>query len=172
MNHLPTVHRVKRIGNAGPMRTAVFYAPLFVIPLLAASCSAYEEVELKDITHVEVLHVDGRTIALRVDALVSNPNGSKIHLEDPDVDLYLNDQYVGKGALDSALVLDRNSTKVYPIHLHADLAGGPLLMMLLSGALSGEMKLGVKGTVVGRSGMLRKRFPFELEERIDLRSRP
>ena len=45
-------------------------------------------------------------------------------------------------------------------------------MMLLSGALSGEMKLGVKGTVVGRSGLLRKRFPFELEERIDLRSRP
>jgi hypothetical protein len=34
------------------------------------------------------------------------------------------------------------------------------------------MKLGVKGTVVGRSGLLRKRFPFELEERIDLRSRP
>ncbi len=145
---------------------------LLISMIFLAGCSAYEEVELQDITHVEVLRMDGRTIALRVDAMVSNPNGSKIHVEDPDVDLYLNDQFVGKGALDSALVLDKNSTRVYPIHLHADLSGGPLLMMLLSGALTGEMKLGVKGTVVGRSGLLRKRFPFELEERIDLRSRP
>ena len=145
---------------------------LLSIPLLLMGCSAYEEVELKEITHVEVLHMDGRTIALRVDAMVSNPNGSRIHVEDPDVDLYLNDRFIGKGALDSALVLDKNSTRVYPIHLHADLNGGSLLIMLLSGALSGEMKLGVKGTVVGRSGMLRKRFPFELEEQIDLGSRP
>jgi hypothetical protein len=43
-------------------------------------------------------------------------------------------------------------------------------MMMIGGALSGEMKLGIKGTVLARSGMLRKRFPFELEERIDLRS--
>ena len=40
--------------------------------------------------------------------------------------------------------------------------------MLIGGALNGEMKLGVKGTVVGRSGALRKRFPFEMEETIDL----
>jgi hypothetical protein len=45
-----------------------------------------------------------------------------------------------------------------------------VLFMLLGGALSGELKLGAKGTVAGRSGMLKKRFPFELEETIDLRS--
>ncbi|MBL7982656.1 MAG: LEA type 2 family protein [Flavobacteriales bacterium] len=138
--------------------------------LLLASCSSYDEVELKDITNVEVLRMDGKQVALRVDALVNNPNGFKIHVEDPDVDLYLNDRFVGKGLLDSALVLDRKSTKVYPVYLHADLQGGAVLFMLLGGALSGELKLGAKGTVAGRSGMLKKRFPFELEETIDLRS--
>ena len=138
--------------------------------LLLASCSSYDEVELKDITNVEVLRMDGQQVALRVDALVNNPNGFKIHVEDPDVDLYLNDRFVGKGLLDSALVLERKSTQVYPVYLHADLQGGPLLFMLLGGALSGELKLGAKGTVAGRSGMLKKRFPFELEETIDLRS--
>jgi hypothetical protein len=138
--------------------------------LLMASCSSYDEVELKDITNVEVLRMDGKQVALRVDALVNNPNGFKIHVEEPDVDLYLNDNFVGKGLLDSALVLDRKSTKVYPVYLHADLQGGAVLFMLLGGALSGEMKLGAKGTVAGRSGMLKKRFPFELEETIDLRS--
>lgn len=138
--------------------------------LLMASCSSYDEVELKDISNVEVLRMDGKQVALRVDALVNNPNGFKIHVEDPDVDLYLNDRFVGKGLLDSALVLDRKSTKIYPVYLHADLQGGAVLFMLLGGALSGELKLGAKGTVAGRSGMLKKRFPFELEETIDLRS--
>ena len=113
--------------------------------------------------------MDGRKVALRVDALVSNPNGFKIHVEEPDVDLYLNDQFIGKGNLDSVLVLDRKSTRVYPVYLHADLQGGPLLLMLLGGAFNGEMKLGAKGTVAGRSGLLKRRFPFELEEVIDLR---
>jgi LEA14-like dessication related protein len=138
--------------------------------LLVSSCSTYDEVELKDITNVEVLRMDGKQVALRVDALVNNPNGFKILVEDPDVDLYLNDRFVGKGLLDSALVLERKSTQVYPVYLHADLQGGPVLFMLLGGALSGELKLGAKGTVAGRSGMLKKRFPFELEETIDLRS--
>jgi LEA14-like dessication related protein len=144
-----------------------------LVMLLLPSCSAYEEVELRDIREVQVLRMDGRTIALRVDVLVNNPNSYGISVEDPDVDLYLNDTYVGKGHLDSALTLEKRMEQIYPVYLHADLAGGPLLMMMIGGALSGEMKLGVKGTVLARSGLLRKRFPFELEERVDLRgSRP
>jgi LEA14-like dessication related protein len=156
------------------MRHSVLLMSLVaLLPWLLTGCSAYEEVELRDIREVQVLRMDGRTIALRVDVLVNNPNGYRIGVEDPDVDLYLNDTYVGKGHLDSALTLNKRSEQVYPVYLHADLAGGPLLMMMIGGALSGEMKLGVKGTVLARSGMLRKRFPFELEERIDLRgSRP
>jgi hypothetical protein len=40
----------------------------------------------------------------------------------------------------------------------------------MTAALGGSVKLGMKGTVVGRAGLfLRKRFPFEVEQRIDLR---
>ncbi len=138
---------------------------LVVIATLT-SCSAYKEVELTDITNVEVLKLDARSVALRLDARIDNPNGFTIAVEEPDVDLFINDKYIGKGVLDSALVLDRKAAKVYPVYLHANLEGGPLLMMLLSGALSGEMKLTAKGTVAGRSGMVKKRFPFEVEEMI------
>lgn len=140
---------------------------LFLPLLLLNSCSPYKEVELTDITNVELLGMDAKSIALRVDARIDNPNGFSIALEEPDVDLFLNDNYVGKGVLDSTLVLDRKTAKVYPVYLHADLAGGPLLVMLISSAMNGEAKLTVKGTVTARSGALRKRFPFELEEMIE-----
>jgi hypothetical protein len=153
-----------------PLRT--FVSPLAAALLLAA-CSSYEDVELRDIRNVELLQMDNRRISVRVDVQVNNPNGYRIHVEDPDVDLYLNDTPVGKGWLDSAVVLEGRAERVYPVYLHADLEGGPLLMVLLGGALSGRMKLGMKGTVLGRSGILRKRFPFQVEETIDLRgSRP
>lgn len=145
-------------------------APLAAVYLLVG-CSRYEEVRLLDIAGVEVKKFDMRAVALRVDVLVDNPNGFRIHVEDPDVELFLNDVFVGKGLLDSAVVLEAKRTQVYPIHLHADVHGEPLLMMMLMGGLNGTMKLGAKGTVAGRSGVLKKRFPFNLEQTIDLRSR-
>jgi LEA14-like dessication related protein len=124
-------------------------------------------VELKDITNINVERMDMKGIALRVDALLDNPNGYRIHVLDPDVDLYINDKFIGKGILDSALVLDAKTTRVYSVPLHAELQGGSLLMLLFSGGFNGkDVKLSAKGTVVGKAGFIRKRFPFELEEEI------
>jgi LEA14-like dessication related protein len=122
---------------------------------------------LRDITNVAVERMDAKGIALRVDALLDNPNGYRIHVLDPDVDLYLNEKYIGKGFLDSIVVLQKRTEQVYSVPMHAELKGGSLLMLLLSGSFSGkDVTLGVKGTVVGKAGFLRKRFPFELEEQI------
>ncbi|MBK8499825.1 MAG: LEA type 2 family protein [Flavobacteriales bacterium] len=139
-----------------------------LLAILSSSCSSYKEVELTDITSVEVLSLDPRSVALRIDARIDNPNGFSIAVEEPDVDLFINDKFIGKAVLDSSLVLDRKAARVYPVYLRAKLEGGPLLMMLLSGAFSEELKLGAKGTVAGRSGALKRRFPFEVEEMIDL----
>ena len=146
-------------------RTHVILFLLFSFSLVA--CTSYEQVELKDITNIQVDRMDAKGIAVRVDALVNNPNNYRIHVLDPDVDLYVNDKFIGKGILDSTLVLEKKSTQVYTIPLHAELQGGALLMVLVSGVFSGnEVKLAAKGTVVGKVGLLRKRFPFEFEERV------
>lgn len=136
---------------------------------LLAGCFSYKQVQLHDLTNVKVEKMDAQGITLRVDALIENPNGYRIHVLDPDVDLFLDGKFIGKGLLDTALVLDKKKSQVYSIPLHADLHGGSLLMMLLTGALNDdEVKLGAKGTVVGKAGLIRKRFPFEVEEMIEL----
>jgi LEA14-like dessication related protein len=148
-----------------PNRTDLLF--FLLLSLSLAACTSYEQVELKDITNIEVDRMDAKGIAVRVDALVNNPNNYRIQVLDPDVDLYVNDKFIGKGILDSALVLEKNSTNVYTIPIHAELQGGALLMVLVSGVFSGtEVKLAAKGTVVGKVGLLRKRFPFEFEERV------
>ena len=153
------------------VRSAAFLRPTLLLSLvfLLSGCFSYKQVQLHDITNVKVEKMDAQGIALRVDALIENPNGYRIRVLDPDVDLFLNGKFIGKGSLDTALVLDKNKSQVYSIPLHAEIEGGPLLLMVISGALiGGDMKLGAKGTVVGKAGLLRKRFPFELEEMIEL----
>ena len=140
----------------------------FLLSVPLTSCLSYKEVELIDVTDIRVERMDARGVAVRVNALVNNPNNYRIHAQEPDVDLYRNDKFIGKGVLDSVITLLPKTTQVYSIPMHAELQGGSLLMVLLSGALGGnDMKLAAKGTVVGRVGLFRKRFPFEFEETID-----
>lgn len=142
-------------------------ALLLTLLLSLSSCLSYKQVELVDVTNIQVDRMDAKGIALRVDALVHNPNNYRIQVLDPDVDLFVNDKFIGKGILDTALVLSKNSRQVYSIPLHAELQGGALLMVLMSGVFGGnEVKLAAKGTVVGKVGLLRKRFPFVFEERV------
>jgi LEA14-like dessication related protein len=160
----PPASRRWRSGFLPNWTEALFF--LFFSVSLAA-CTSYEQVELKDITNIKVDRMDAKGIAVRVDALVHNPNNYRIQVLDPDVDLYVNGKFIGKGILDSTLILEKNSTNVYTVPMHAELQGGALLMVLVSGVFNGnEVKLAAKGTVVGKVGLLRKRFPFEFEERV------
>ena len=135
---------------------------LFCAPLLAG-CLGYREVELRTVHDVRVEQLDAQGVALRVEVEVHNPNGYRIHVQDPDVDLFLNGRPAGKAVLDSALVLDKRSTRRYSVRLHTQFTGGGLLL-LLGSALGGEMRVGATGTVTGRAGLLKRKVPFEVEE--------
>jgi hypothetical protein len=137
---------------------------------LLTGCLSYREVELRGVEDVQVLSLDKGGIALRVLATVHNPNGYRIQVKDPDVDLFLDGTYVGKATLDSTITLDKRSTRTYSVPLHADLSAGGATgaLVLLGAALKGEVLLGAKGSITGKAFLVNKRFPFELEQRVDL----
>jgi LEA14-like dessication related protein len=126
---------------------------LLLLTLLSTGCLSYQEVSFKGITDMDVTKMDNDGISARVMVTLDNPNNFRIHVIDPDVDLFLNDVYIGKATLDSNLVLDKQSTKDYAVPLSA--------------ALTGQAKLKAKGSVVGRAFLIRKRFPFEEEHAFD-----
>lgn len=124
---------------------------------------------MHEIVDVEMRKLDGKGLALTALVKLENPNGYRIHVKDPDVDLYLNGTYVGKGYLDSTVVLPKRSNMVHRIPLHAEFKGLNLLLVMLGSAVNGEATIGAKGTVLGQAGLFRKRYPFEVEEKVELR---
>lgn len=151
-------------------RRLIGTAWVVLVPALLVGCASYEDVILEAVDEVSITSMDAQGIAIRAVLRVHNPNNFKITVQDPDVDLFINDAFIGKALLDSAVDLSPRSTEHVVIPMHAQLqgAGIPLLLFGLGAALGGEMRLRVEGTVVGRAGLLRKRFPFKLEERVEM----
>jgi len=120
---------------------------------------------------VRVRELTGDRVALTIDAVVDNPNNYRIKLKDPDVDLWLNGQHLGKAVLDSSVTLDKHTVRAYPVYISTTANGklGPILLGGLGSFLSGKAELKASGTVVGQVGLLRKRFPFDVTEEVGLR---
>lgn len=148
-----------------PFATRHSFSLFLLLPLLLGSCLSYQPVSFKGITDVDVSKFDNGGVAARVMVTLENPNSFRIHVIDPDVDLYLNDVFIGKATLDSNLVLDKRTTKDYAVPLHASFDGHATQAMgaMLAAALSGQAKLKAKGSVAGKAFLIRKRFLFEEE---------
>jgi len=161
-----------RSGPGAGAGATVSSLPL-LLPLLLSSCFSYQEVTFKGITDVQVSRMDEKGIAVRAMVTLDNPNGFRIHVNDPDVDVYLNDVYIGKAILDSNLTIDKRISKDYAVPMHATFNGhgGDAMVAILGAALSGHAKLKAKGSVSGKSFLFSKRFPFEQETELDLGGR-
>lgn len=138
--------------------------------LLAPGCLTYKEVSFHGITGVQLARVDAKGLALNAQVVLENPNGYNIHVADPDVDVFLNELYLGKATINSKLTLVRKHTDTYNVPLLVDFSqqGGSPLTALMGAAMAGKATLKVKGHVRGGISLLRKKIPFEKEHVIDL----
>lgn len=133
--------------------------------VLLCACGGYRDVVLKGVTDVQVTRFDAGGLQARVKVALENPNTYRIHVMDPDVDLYINGTYIGKATMDSSLVLAARSTGEHTIPVRAGFGGNTVQAMgaLMGAALTGRATLKAKGTIAGRAFLLRRRFPFEEE---------
>ena len=137
--------------------------------LLFLTACHYQPVVLEEVNSVEILKIDRDSISVRVGVTLNNPNDYKITLTDPNVDLYVNDNLIGKAVFYQDLVLEKKMNKEYTVPVAAGFDGkySALLLSSLGGILSGNMVVKGKGTVIGKAGLFRKTVPFEFEEDIN-----
>lgn len=136
--------------------------------LLLSSCS-YEPVELKEVSSLEIVKMNPDSISVKVGVILRNPNNYKITLTDPDLDLYINNNLIGKAIFEDKLVLEKDTTKLYVVPVSAGFNGKytNLLISSLGGLLGGKMTVKGEGTVVGKAFLFKKTVPFEFEEEIN-----
>lgn len=119
----------------------------------------------------EIIQMDTEGIEAELKVKVKNPNGYNIKIKGSDIDLYIDDDRLGKVKVMNTIKLKKKSTQVYKIRLKSkfDKVGSSILTMGKS-IFGGGMNVRTKGYVKASAFMISKKVPFDVTERVNTNS--
>ena len=139
-----------------------------IILLVAISCKKPKEPEYLDIENLHVSKAGISESIVGADLKYYNPNSFNLQLRKANLDVYINDKYVGHSDLDTLIHIPAKDTFYVPISMKLNL--GDLLKNAVQLFMNPEVKLKIEGNArVGKSGIF-KNVPvsYEGKERIDV----
>jgi LEA14-like dessication related protein len=148
-------------------KTLLFFC-IFAPALLMSSCD-FEELNFKGIEKFELLDQKEDQIKLKLMMRVENLNKFNIILKNSDLDLSLNDTYIGKATIDAPVKLKKKSEAAYPVVLN--IKGKDVMkktMGMMGTILSGPIKFSAKGKVTGKAYGISKAMDVAFTEKLNL----
>ncbi len=141
----------------------------FIAFLFSVSCSSFEEVRIGPATGVEINGFSGKQISFKVMIKIENPNRQSFTLSTLDLDVLLNGIYIGKIKSTEKVNIPRRSSQVYTFPLSAELKSLSLSVFALTNLfLHRYIDVELKGMAKINSGLMRKKFPINEQEKIQL----
>jgi LEA14-like dessication related protein len=144
--------------------------PLLYIAVLSivVSCSKPKEPQYLDFENVHVQKAGLSESIVGADLKYYNPNSFKIQLKEADLDLYVNDKFVGHSRLDTLIHIPALDTFYVPVSMKLNL--GDLLKNAVQLFLNPEVNLKITGNAKLGKGGIYKNFPvhYEGKQRIDV----
>jgi LEA14-like dessication related protein len=137
---------------------------------LFTSCFDYEDLEFKKMESFEILEREDSHLKIQLMMRINNPNTYSITLKKSDFDIYLNDKYVGKSTTSQKVKIHKKKEGVYPVVL--SIKGKEVLKTAMSNMgslISGNIKLGAKGSITARVYGISKTVPIEFNETFNFR---
>ncbi len=142
------------------MRQAAF---ALILLMGVTGCMPLREVTLDAVDGIRPIGLDSGGLGVRADVRVTNPNGQRIVVDEPRIDLLLDGRRIGTATLDDPIVLPARHSGAMNVLFHARLDGGQLAVMGLGMLLGDRPVLRAEGSVRVRSGLLSRRIPVQLE---------
>ena len=150
------------------MKKGIFTLHVFLF-LLLVSCSPVEEVRIGPATGIEINGFSGKQVSFKVMVNIENPNRQSFTLNTLDLDVLLNGIYIGKIKSTEKVNIPKRSDKVYTFPLSAELNSLSLSVFALADMfLDRYIDVELKGMAKINSGLMRKNFPINEQEKIKL----
>ncbi len=141
----------------------------FIAFLFFVSCSPFEEVRIGPATGIEINGFSGKQISFKVMIKIENPNRQSFTLNALDLDVLLNGIYIGKIKSTEKVNIPRRSSRVYTFPLSAELKSLSLSVFALADLfLHRYIDVELIGMAKINSGLMRKKFPINEQEKIQL----
>jgi LEA14-like dessication related protein len=141
---------------------------LGILPFLLIYCSVPKELEYRDFKNFAISKVGFSATSIRLDLVYYNPNGFGLQLQRTDLDIFLDDTYLGHTVQEQQITIPRQSEFAIPVSIDVDMKN--LLKNSFLSLLSTEVTVKVRGSVKVGKGNVYKNFPVSYEGKQRLNS--
>jgi LEA14-like dessication related protein len=135
----------------------------FLLTILLISCSTPKELEYRDFRNFTIDKLGFSSSAIKMDLVYYNPNNFGLQLKTTDLDIFLDNNYLGHTIQDELVSIPRREEFAIPIKIDVDMKN--LLKNGFATLMSNEVTIKVTGTVKVGKGSIFKSFPVNYEGR-------
>ena len=134
---------------------------IFLLTNFLYSCSTPKDLEYRDFKNLTVEKLGASATTLKMDLVYYNPNNFGMQLTNTDLDVFINNNYLGKTSQEYQVTIPKREEFSIPIKIDVDMKN--LLKNGLTSFLSNEVLVKLTGTVrVGKLNVF-KTFPVNYE---------
>jgi len=138
-----------------------WYFLVLSLPVLLNSCIAPKELEYRDFKNFTISKVGFSASTIRMDLVYYNPNNFSLQLRTTDLDIFLENNYLGHTIQEMQLTIPSRAEFSIPISMDVDMKN--LLKNGLLTLVKSEVSVKVAGSVkVGKANIF-KSFPVNYE---------
>ncbi len=139
-----------------------FYTLLFIfISFLATSCQAPRELVYRDFRNLNIEKIGFGSTILKLDLIYYNPNNFGLQLKYTDLDIFIDNNYLGHSSQDYQIKIPRLAEFSLPIQI--DVAMESLLKNTMVTFLGKEVTIKINGKVKLGKANVYKIFPVNYE---------
>jgi LEA14-like dessication related protein len=140
----------------------LFYPLLFLgLVILATSCQTPKELVYRDFKNVTVEKMGFASTTLKLELVYYNPNNFGLQLKYTDLDIFVDNNYLGHSSQDYQIIIPRLAEFTLPMQIEVDMKN--LLKNSLASLTGKEVMVKVTGTVkLGKANVF-KTFPVSYE---------
>ncbi|MFN8243185.1 MAG: LEA type 2 family protein [Ferruginibacter sp.] len=129
--------------------------------ILATSCQAPKDLVYKDFKNLKLEDVGFGATTLKVDLLYYNPNNFSLQLKYTDLDIYIDNNYLGHSSQDYQITIPKRSDFTLPLEVKVDMKN--LIKNTLVTLLQKQVLVKMTGTVKLGKANVYKTFPVNYE---------
>jgi LEA14-like dessication related protein len=142
--------------------SSLLYPITFILVVFfATSCQAPKELVYRDFKNLKVDKVGFAATTLKVDLIYYNPNNFGLQLKYTDLDIYVDNNYLGHSSQDYQITIPKLAEFTMPLAIEVDMKN--MLKTALPTLLGKEVLVKVTGTVKLGKANVYKSFPVSYE---------
>ena len=134
-----------------------------VLTIWLNSCSTPKELEYRDFRNLTIDKLGFSSTTIKMDLVYYNPNNFGLQLKATDLDIFLDDNYLGHTIQEEFVSIPSREEFIVPVKIDVDMKN--LLKNSLVTLINNEVSIKVTGTIKVGKGNIFKNFPVNYEGR-------